>query len=79
MSTPDIQGIACYILIDGKICLAPIDRGRVEAFIGMLPAFQEDPTSRAAKMLYLPESVTCHVEAAGRAIAEVFAQAKKGK
>lgn len=67
--THNVQGIAVYIQIDDRLCLAMIDADKSEMFIGMLPAFQ-DGDNKAAKLMYMPESVRVHVAAASRALAE---------
>lgn len=75
--THNIQGIAVYIQIDDRLCLAMIDADKSEMFIGMLPAFQDG--DKSAKLLYMPESVRVHIEGASRALAKHIEELQEKK
>lgn len=59
-----IDAIAVYVVIEGKVCLAPIAEESAEVFVAMLSAFQAG-SPRETKLIHMPDSVARHVHAAG--------------
>lgn len=70
-----IDAIAVYVIIDGKVCLAPVAAEMSEAFIGMLSAFQAGQ-QRETKLIRLPDSVARHVVNAGKELAAEITKKK---
>lgn len=59
-----IDFVAVYVVIDGKVCLAPIDAESAEAFVAMLSAFQTG-RPKGTRLIPMPDLVARHVQAAG--------------
>lgn len=71
ISASHVTAISVYLVVDGKLCMAPISPESATMFVGMLPAFQQGQPA-AARLIGMPPSVAQHVEAAGRALGEVI-------
>lgn len=65
----NVTAINVFIEIDGKHCIALIDPGKAEIFLGMLPAFQHGE-KQSAELVTLPDTVTEHLLNTRRAILE---------
>lgn len=71
----NIEAIAVYVRIDGKVCLAPIAEEMSQAFVGMLSAFQSGQP-KATKLILMPDSVSSLVNAAGVSLGVAIDEAR---
>ena len=72
MNASHVTAISVYLMVDGKLCLAPISPESIHMFVGMLPAFQHGQP-KTAKLIAMPPAVAQHIEAASRTLAECIA------
>ena len=70
-----IDAIAVYVVIEGKVCLAPIAEESAEVFVAMLSAFQAGQP-RGTKLIHMPDSVARHVVNAGKELGAEIAKKK---
>lgn len=74
----NIEAIAVYVRIDGKVCLAPVSEEMAQAFVAMLSAFQPGQP-KATKLIHMPDSVASLVNAAGVALGMAIDEAHTEK
>lgn len=76
MTSPiNIEAIAVYVQIDGKVCLAPIAEESAHMFVQMLPAFQPGLPEKT-KLIQMPDAVASLVNAAGVALGASIDEAR---
>lgn len=71
-----IEAVSVFVMLDGRLCLAPIPTQSEAILIGLIAPLQ-DGQPKETKLVVMPPSVAKHVQAAGKALGYAIKQRAK--
>lgn len=69
----NIEAVSVFVVVDGRLCLAPIPAESAPLLIGLIAPLQ-DGQPKETRLVVMPPSVAEHVEAAGKALGRAINQ-----